>query len=171
MRAALSSFEVDLGQHVGHADNSTFGGFMMQSTQAQNSIGERASPSRASSTRVGDMPYRALGRTGERVSLVGLGGSHIGKVQDTQLSIRIMRSAIDRGLTFMDNSWDYNEGESELRMGRALRDGYREKVFLMTKIDGRTRQAAAQQIDESLRRLQTDCVDLMQFHEVIRLED
>src|SRR5207244_6972052 len=83
----------------------------------------------------------------------------------------IMRSAIDRGLTFMDNSWDYNEGESELRMGRALRDGYREKVFLMTKIDGRTRQAAAQQIDESLRRLQTDRVDLMQFHEVIRLED
>jgi aryl-alcohol dehydrogenase-like predicted oxidoreductase len=117
------------------------------------------------------MQYRNLGRTGERVSIVGLGGSHIGKVDDEQESIRIMRSAIDRGLTFMDNSWDYNEGKSELRMGKALRDGYRDKVFLMTKIDGRTKASAAQQIDESLRRLQTDHVDLMQFHEVIRLED
>ncbi len=122
-------------------------------------------------TRVGDMQYRTLGSTGESVSIVGLGGSHIGKVEDEQLSIRIMRSAIDRGLNFMDNSWDYNDGQSELRMGKALREGYRDKVFLMTKIDGRTKQAAAEQIDESLRRLQTDRVDLMQFHEVIRLED
>src|SRR2546426_1027365 len=83
----------------------------------------------------------------------------------------IMRSAIDRGLTFMDNCWDYNGGASEIRMGRALRDGYRQRVFLMTKIDGRTREAAARQIDESLQRLQTDRIDLMQFHEIIRLED
>ncbi len=83
----------------------------------------------------------------------------------------MIRSAIDRGITFMDNCWDYNDGVSEVRMGKALQDGYRNKVFLMTKIDGRTKASAAQQIDESLQRLQTDHVDLMQFHEVIRLED
>jgi aryl-alcohol dehydrogenase-like predicted oxidoreductase len=122
-------------------------------------------------TRSGDMQYRVLGRTGEKVSIVGLGGSHIGKQKDEQESIRIIRTAIDRGITFMDNSWDYNEGKSEERMGKALREGYRNRVFLMTKIDGRTEQEAAKQIDESLRRLQTDRVDLMHFHEVIRMED
>jgi predicted aldo/keto reductase-like oxidoreductase len=145
---------------------------MNRAIQAQDAGTEAASLlTTPPTTRVGDMQYRALGRTGERVSIVGLGGSHIGKVEDEQLSIRIMRSAIDRGVTFMDNCWDYNDGQSELRMGKALRDGYRNKVFLMSKIDGRTQQAAAAQIDESLRRLQTDRVDLMQFHEVIRLED
>lgn len=120
-----------------------------------------------------EVPLRQLGRTGEKVSCIGLGGSHIGKVEDEQESLRIMRSAIDRGLTFMDNSWDYNDGDgaSETRMGKALRDGYRQKVFLMTKVDGRTKEAAAKQIDESLRRLQTDHVDLLQLHEVIRMED
>jgi predicted aldo/keto reductase-like oxidoreductase len=103
--------------------------------------------------------------------MIGLGGFHIGKVKDPEESLRIIRSAINQGLTFMDNSWDYNEGQSEIRMGKALRDGYRQKVFLMTKIDGRTKESAAQQIDESLRRLQTDHVDLMQFHEIIRMED
>jgi len=122
-------------------------------------------------TRSGDMQFRTLGRTGEKVSIVGVGGSHIGKQNDEQESIRIIRTAIDRGVNFMDNSWDYNEGKSEERMGRALRDGYRNKVFLMTKIDGRTQESAANQIDESLRRLQTDRVDLMHFHEVIRMED
>ena len=86
-------------------------------------------------------------------------------------TIRIIRAAIDRGLKFMDNSWDYNDGQSELRMGKALRDGYREKAFLMTKIDGRTKEEASRQIDESLRRLQTDHVDLLQHHEIIRYED
>jgi predicted aldo/keto reductase-like oxidoreductase len=117
------------------------------------------------------VPYRTLGSTGEKVSLVGVGGSHIGKQKDENESIRIIRSAIDRGVNFMDNSWDYNEGKSEIRMGKALRDGYRQKVFLMTKVDGRTKESAASQIDESLRRLQTDHVDLMQFHEVIRFDD
>jgi len=117
------------------------------------------------------MPYRTLGRTGERVSLVGLGGYHLGKQADEQESIRIIRTAIDQGITFMDNCWDYNDGASEIRMGKALRDGYRQKVFLMTKVDGRNRQTAAQQLDESLRRLQTDHIDLLQFHEVIRLSD
>jgi aryl-alcohol dehydrogenase-like predicted oxidoreductase len=120
-----------------------------------------------------EVPMRQLGRTGEKVSCLGLGGSHIGKVKDEQESFRIMRRAIDRGLTFMDNSWDYNDGDgaSETRMGKALRDGYRDKVFLMTKVDGRTKKEAAKQLDESLRRLQTDHLDLLQLHEVIRMED
>ncbi len=118
-----------------------------------------------------EMLYRTLGRTQEQVSAIGLGGFHIGSQSEEQESIKIIRSAIDRGITFMDNSWDYNNGVSEIRMGRALRNGYREQVFLMSKIDGRTKKAATQQIDESLCRLQTDRVDLMQFHEVLRLED
>lgn len=122
-------------------------------------------------TRRGDMQFRRLGRTGEEVSIIGIGGSHIGKQDDPDESVRIIRTAIDRGVSFMDNCWDYNDGESERRMGKALRDGYREKVFLMTKIDGRTGKEATRQIDESLQRLQTDHVDLLQFHEVIRMED
>jgi aryl-alcohol dehydrogenase-like predicted oxidoreductase len=117
------------------------------------------------------MKTRALGRTGEQVSIIGLGGAHIGKQDDRQESVRIIRSAIDRGITFLDNCWDYSEGQSEIRMGAALRDGYRSKVFLMSKIDGRTAKAAAAQIDDSLARLETDCIDLMQFHEIIRIED
>jgi aryl-alcohol dehydrogenase-like predicted oxidoreductase len=118
------------------------------------------------------MIYRPLGRTGEKVSAIGLGGYHIGKpALSEQDAIQLIREAVDRGVTFLDNCWDYNDGASEMRMGKALTGGYRSKVFLMTKIDGRTRAAAAQQIDESLQRLQTDHVDLMQFHEVIRLED
>jgi len=118
------------------------------------------------------MPYRVLGSTTERVSAIGLGGWHLGLAHvDEQLSLRIVRHAIDRGVTFMDNSWDYNDGASEIRMGKALRDGYRDKVFLMTKIDGRSKREATRQLDESLRRLQTDHVDLVQHHEVIRFED
>jgi aryl-alcohol dehydrogenase-like predicted oxidoreductase len=112
-----------------------------------------------------------LGRTGERVSAIGLGGFHVGTQGDPQDSIRIIREAVAQGITFLDNCWDYNDGQSEIRMGQALRDGYRKKVFLMTKFDGRTREAATRQIDESLKRLQTDHVDLIQFHETIRLED
>jgi aryl-alcohol dehydrogenase-like predicted oxidoreductase len=117
------------------------------------------------------MPQRALGRTGEKVSAIGLGGFHIGKQHEEAESITIIRSAIDQGITFMDNCWDYNDGVSEIRMGKALRDGYRERAFLMTKCDGRTKESASRQIDESLKRLQTDRIELMQFHEVIRLED
>jgi aryl-alcohol dehydrogenase-like predicted oxidoreductase len=118
------------------------------------------------------MPYRVLGRTGEQVSALGLGGWHLGfKHVDEQLSLRIVRSAIDRGITFMDNCWDYNEGASETRMGNALRDGYRHRAFLMTKIDGRSKRDAARQLEDSLRRLQTDCIDLVQHHEILRYED
>jgi aryl-alcohol dehydrogenase-like predicted oxidoreductase len=118
-----------------------------------------------------NMPYRMLGSTSERVSVVGLGGHHIGIPDEDEVGIKLIRTAIDRGINFLDNCWDYHDGKSEVRMGKALRDGYRDRVFLMTKIDGQTRASAAQQIDESLRRLQTDHVDLMQFHEVIRPED
>ncbi|HEY6463358.1 MAG TPA: aldo/keto reductase [Polyangiaceae bacterium] len=118
-----------------------------------------------------EMPTRTLGKTGVVVSRVGLGGAHIGKQSDEQESIRIIRTAIDRGMTFLDNSWDYNGGQSEVRMGKALRDGYRQRAFLMTKLDGRTRDAAAAQLEQSLRRLQTDVIDLVQVHEVIRPTD
>jgi len=116
-------------------------------------------------------PTRTLGRSGEKVSIVGLGGYHVGMQSDEQESIRIVRTALDAGMNFLDNCWDYNNGQSEIRMGKALRDGYRQKAFLMTKIDGRTKKAAAQQIEESLRRLQTERIDLLQFHEVIRDTD
>jgi len=119
----------------------------------------------------GGIPYRTLGRSGEKVSLVGLGGFHIGLQKDEAESIRIVRTAVDEGINFLDNCWDYNEGASEVRMGKALRDGYRKRVFLMTKLDGQVKDVAAQQIDESLRRLQTDTIDLVQFHEVIRHGD
>jgi aryl-alcohol dehydrogenase-like predicted oxidoreductase len=126
----------------------------------------------AERTEHGDMPYRVLGRTGEWVSAIGLGGWHLGFTQvDEQLSLRIVREAIDRGINFLDNCWDYNDGASETRMGNALLDGYRHKALLMTKIDGRSKQEAARQLEESLRRLQTDCIDLVQHHEILRYED
>src|SRR5579863_600898 len=107
--------------------------------------------------RKGGMIYRALGRTGGKVSAIGLGGWHVGYsgISD-DLAIRIVRTALDSGINFLDNCWDYNGGQSEIRMGKALAGGYREKAFLMTKIDAHTKSAAARQIDQSLRRLQTD---------------
>lgn len=118
------------------------------------------------------LPRRPLGKTGVEVSSIGLGGFHIGqeKLTDEQ-SVKMIRTALDRGMNFMDNCWDYNKGASEIRMGNALRDGYREKAFLMTKFDGRDKKTAMLQMEESLRRLQTDQVDLMQYHEVIRYDD
>jgi aryl-alcohol dehydrogenase-like predicted oxidoreductase len=139
-----------------------------QALGALASIGAALKPAHAQS---GGMIYRTLGKTGEKVSAIGLGGAHIGRAASAELATSIIRSAIDRGITFMDNCWDYANGEAERRMGAALRDGYRQKVFLMTKFDGRTKEAAAKQIDESLQRLQTDRVDLMQYHENIRMED
>ncbi|MDV3000797.1 MAG: hypothetical protein N5P05_002403 [Chroococcopsis gigantea SAG 12.99] len=118
-----------------------------------------------------EMLYRTLGRTGEKVSVIGLGGHHIGRLKEEGESVKLIRSAIDRGINFMDNSWDYHNGRSERWMGKALQNGYRDKVFLMTKLDGRTKGAAMMQIDESLKALQTDSIDLMQHHEVIRMED
>jgi aryl-alcohol dehydrogenase-like predicted oxidoreductase len=118
------------------------------------------------------MSYRTLGSTGERVSAIGLGGHHLGmKSVDEKLALRIIHRALDLGVNFLDNSWDYNEGASEERMGKALADGRRDGVFLMTKIDGRSRKEAERQLHESLKRLKTDCIDLVQHHEVIRFDD
>jgi aryl-alcohol dehydrogenase-like predicted oxidoreductase len=119
-----------------------------------------------------DMLYRALGRTGVQVSAVGLGGYHLGSPQLTSAAaVRLVRTALDGGLTFMDNSWDYREGESEKRLGKALREGHRSRAFVMTKVDGRTKKEAARQLDESLKRLRMDEIDLLQHHEVIRYDD
>jgi uncharacterized protein len=132
----------------------------------------QAAPAKSSRPQSPDMIYRPLGATGETVSAIGLGGYHIGKESlEASASIALIRKAIDHGITFMDNCWDYNDGTSEVRMGQALRDGYRDKVFLMTKMDGRTKQEFNRQLEQSLGRLRTDTIELVQFHEVIRLED
>ncbi len=123
--------------------------------------------------RRGEMLYRRFGRSDEVISAIGLGGFHLGKnaVSDDE-AVRLVHQAVDRGITFIDNCWDYNEGRSELRVGVALdQGGYRDRVFLMTKIDGRTKQEAARQIDTSLKRMRTDRIDLVQHHEIIRFDD
>ncbi len=118
------------------------------------------------------MQYRTLGSTGEKVSAIGLGGWHIGLPRvDEQTAIRLVQTALDRGINFLDNSWDYNDGLSELRMGKALMGGYRDKAFLMTKIDGRTKKEAAKQIEESLLRMRVETIDLVQHHEILRFDD
>jgi predicted aldo/keto reductase-like oxidoreductase len=133
--------------------------------------GAAAAQTSEGSNQAGKIPRRRLGRTGVEVSILGLGGHHIGRPKDERESIRLVRMAIDNGITFLDNCWDYNGGKSEERMGKALRDGYRQRAFLMTKLDGRTKDSAAQQLEQSLQRLQTDVIDLVQIHEVIRTED
>jgi aryl-alcohol dehydrogenase-like predicted oxidoreductase len=123
--------------------------------------------------RHGEMLYRELGKTGVQVSVIGLGGSHLGQPQvNEEDAIRLIHEGLDRGINFLDNAWDYNEGRSEQRVGKALsQGGYREKAFVMTKIDGRTKEVANNQIDDSLRRLKVDHIDLLQHHEVIRFDD
>jgi aryl-alcohol dehydrogenase-like predicted oxidoreductase len=147
------------------------GGLAMLTVAADTRGGERSAVTSSGSQSTQEMPYRALGKTGEKVSCIGLGGFHLGQshLQEDD-AIRLFHAAIDRGINFSDNSWDYNQGESERRVGKALK-GYRQRVFVMTKFDGRTRGSALKQLDESLQRLQTDHVDLWQFHENIRLED
>jgi uncharacterized protein len=130
-----------------------------------------AKPTPAASNSKG-MRYRTLGRTGQQVSIIGLGGAHIGLPSLTDIeAISIVRTAVDNDVNFLDNSWDYNGGESERRMGAAIEGDYRLRVFLMTKIDGRTAKAATDQLHQSLKRLRTDYVDLIQFHEIIRSSD
>ncbi|NLF26764.1 MAG: aldo/keto reductase [Clostridiales bacterium] len=113
------------------------------------------------------IPFRILGATAERISIIGVGGHHIGRPADPRVGIRIIRMAIDEGINFLDNAWCYHDGRSEEIMGQALRDGYRQRAFLMTKNHGRDAATFRKQLDESLRRLQTDYVDLLQFHEII----
>jgi predicted aldo/keto reductase-like oxidoreductase len=121
----------------------------------------------------GEMLYRELGSTGVQVSVIGMGGAHLGlaTVEEDE-AIRLVHEGLDRGIDFLDNSWDYNEGRSEERVGNALaQGGYRQKAFVMTKIDGRTKEVATNQINDSLRRLKVDHIDLLQHHEVIRFDD
>ena len=124
-------------------------------------------------TMKGEMLHRELGSTGEQVSVIGLGGSHLGKANvEEDEAIRLIHEGLDRGINFLDNSWDYNEGRSEERVGKALsQGGYRQKAFVMTKLDGRTKELATDQINDSLRRLKVDHIDLLQHHEVIRFDD
>jgi len=137
-----------------------------------SALGQGTSPARtAARAQHPEMMYRQLGRTGELVSAIGLGGGHIGSQATPEESIHLIRTAMDRGITFLDNCWDYNGGLSEVRMGWALRDGYRSKAFLMTKMDGRTADVYNKQLEQSLGRLQTEMIDLVQFHEIIRMED
>ncbi|NPD67008.1 aldo/keto reductase [Lichenicola cladoniae] len=123
--------------------------------------------------RRGDMLYRRFGRTDEMISAIGLGGFHVGKSALTDdEAVHLIHESIDRGINFVDNCWDYNKGRSELRVGVALdQGGYRDKVFLMSKMDGRTKKEAANQIDASLQRMRTDCIDLIQHHEILRYDD
>lgn len=118
------------------------------------------------------VPRRSLGSTNETVSAIGLGGYHIGfsRLSEKE-AVHLIRFAIDNGIDFLDNSWDYNDGASEKRVGKALKEGYRKRAFVMTKIDGRSRKSAAKQLDESLSRLDCGHIDLLQFHEVIRFDD
>lgn len=120
----------------------------------------------------GQMPHRTLGRTGVQVSALGLGGFHIGSPKlSSSEAVRIVHAALDHGLTFMDNSWDYNNGESEKRLGKALKGSHRAKAFVMTKLDGRNRKEAERQLNQSLKRLGVEQIDLLQHHEVIRFDD
>ena len=144
---------------------------LAQSLPNSNDLSQMPTSTPPTQTRSGDMIYRTLGNTGQKVSAIGLGGFHIGTLKEEQESIKLIRSAIDRGITFMDNCWDYHNGRSHRWMGNALQNGYRDKVFLMTKIDGRTKSAAQMQIDESLRDLKVDHIDLVQHHEILRFED
>ena len=135
--------------------------------------GHTSKESTPARTEAPGMIYRELGTTGERVSAIGLGGFHLAKDAQTtqQDSVKLVRTAVDRGITFMDNCWDYNDGISEVRMGQALKDGYRQKVFLMTKLDARTAKEYDKQLEQSMGRLNTDVIDLVQFHEILRFED
>lgn len=119
----------------------------------------------------GDMPYRALGRTGEKVSLLGMGGWQFGRMASEEETTRFIRTGIDEGINYIEAAWDYHSGLSEYRLGKALLDGWRKKVFLTTKINGRRRDIAEWQLNESLRRLRTETIDLVIFHEVLYLEE
>jgi aryl-alcohol dehydrogenase-like predicted oxidoreductase len=115
-----------------------------------------------------EIPTRPFGRTGERVSVIGLGGFHVGIPGTDAAAVRLIHAAIDAGITFLDNAWDYNDGLSEKRMGKAIADR-RDRVFLMTKVctHGRDGKVAMRQLEDSLRRLRTDHLDLWQIHEVV----
>jgi len=120
-----------------------------------------------------EIPRRPFGQTGETVSIIGMGGYHLGDIGSEREAVSLVHRAIDAGITFMDNAWEYHEGTSEQRLGKALANGWRQKVFLMTKVctHGRDAKVAMRQLTESLRRLKTDYLDLWQVHEVVYAGD
>jgi len=120
-----------------------------------------------------EIPRRPFGSTGESVSCIGMGGYHLGDIGTEREAVSLVHRAIDAGITFMDNAWEYHEGVSEQRLGKALANGWRQKVFLMTKVctHGRDAKVAMRQLTESLRRLKTDYLDLWQVHEVVYAGD
>lgn len=148
-------------------------GFIRQTALGFGALGAAAAAhAAAGQSQDRPIPRRPLGRTGEKVSIIGLGGWHLGAIPPDQQPEKLIRHAIDAGVNFIDNAWDYHMGGSEEVVGRALRDGYRDKVFLMTKHHGRAKKAVAMQhLEDSLRRLRTDRLDLWQFHEVIFPEE
>ncbi len=156
---------------VGRADESTKK--QAEASEASGSVASRIPRVESAGTMRGEMLYRDLGSTGVQVSVIGLGGSHLGRAEVSEdQALKLIHQSLDRGINFLDNSWDYNEGRSEDRVGKALtQEGYRSKAFVMTKIDGRTKETAADQIETSLKRLKTDHIDLLQHHEVIRFDD
>ena len=170
--SALTALAMSQPAAMGQAQDAEANIPLLTEPDSQNAA-RRIPRVREAGTMRGEMLYRQLGSTGIEVSVIGLGGSHLGKADVAEdLAIRLVHEALDRGINFLDNSWDYNEGRSEMRVGKALaQGGYRAKAFVMTKIDGRTKEVAAAQIDTSLKRLQVDHIDLLQHHEVLRYED
>lgn len=148
--------------------------FTASAAAVQNALAAKENAMRANevSSTNEQVPTRALGKTGVQVSVIGVGGYHLGSTKDQQEADEIVSKALDAGINFFDNAWDYHNGQSEERLGNALK-GKRDQAFLMTKVctHGRGKDVAMQMLDQSLRRLQTDHLDLWQIHEVIYYND
>jgi aryl-alcohol dehydrogenase-like predicted oxidoreductase len=147
-------------------------GAMLATSVLHSRIASAALPPQITNSTAEQIPRRAFGKTGEQVSIIGLGGYHLGTVQSPDLAVRLVQEAVDAGVTFFDNAWEYNDHRSEEWMGLGLQ-GRRDKVFLMSKVctHGRDKNIAMQQLEESLKRLGTDHLDLWQIHEVIYEND
>jgi uncharacterized protein len=147
-------------------------GTVLANTILRDQIATAAQPPQRTNNGADQIPRRPLGKTGAQVSIIGLGGYHLGTVQTQELAVRLVQEAVDAGITFFDNAWEYNDHRSEEWMGIGLQ-GRRDKVFLMSKVctHGRDKNVAMQQLEESLKRLGTDHLDLWQIHEVIYEND
>jgi aryl-alcohol dehydrogenase-like predicted oxidoreductase len=147
-------------------------GTMLATSVLPGPIASAALPQQLTSSPADQIPRRPFGKTGEQISIIGLGGYHLGSVQSADLAVRLVQEAVDAGITFFDNAWEYNDHRSEEWMGLGLQ-GRRDKVFLMSKActHGRDKNVAMQQLEESLKRLGTDHLDLWQIHEVIYEND
>src|SRR5271154_698777 len=145
-----------------------FAGGVLANSALRGRIVSAAVPPQMTNSGANQIPRRPLGKTGEQVSIIGVGGYHLGTVQSSDLAVRLVQEAVDAGITFFDNAWEYNDHRSEEWMGLGLQ-GRRDKVFLMTKVctHGRDKKVAMQQLEESLKRLGTDHLDLWQGPESI----